>query len=386
MKRLLGLTKMLRAYAAFYLLLGVSGICASAPALQMHVFENESTVLPMPVDNTVNNKELTPTRKHNLQMHVFDPVSSPPAPAHSTQNAARVVAQRDEKPIFAYLTAESYINTGYRRDDLDWSIAGPGNTPNVLSELKWRDIEIATLNIGSTLYLQSNWLVNLDLVYGRVFDGKNQDSDYFGNNKTLEFSRSNNDADKGDVLDISAAFGYRWQLPLDQQHAYPAIELRPQAGLSYHSQNLKIVDGFQTIPATGSFSGLDTNYDATWFGPWLGLDSRMKFSNDFSVALNIEYHYIDYDATANWNLRSDFAHPESFTHEAKGYGFVGSLSSQLRLNNTLSLNLSVDYQDWQADRDGVDKTFFANGTSSTTKFNGVNWRSFGANLGLIYEF
>ncbi len=367
MKQLQVFADMLRPYIPFYLLLGSSSIGLAAPALQMHVFDEEG-VSSFVVD-TPDNKQLAPTRKHRLQTHVF---------------ADAPYSERE--PILAYQRAEFYINTGYRSDDLDWSISGIGGTPNILSELTWKDIEIATINIGTTLYLKSNWLVNMDLVYGHIFDGKNQDSDYLGNNRTLEFSRSNNGADEGDILDMSVAIGYRWQLPVKPQQPYPNIELRPQVGLSYHSQNLKVVDGFQTIPALGTFSGLDTSYDATWFGPWLGLDSHINFSDAFTLSFNFEYHYIEYDASANWNLRADFAHPESFTHEAKGYGLVGSIASQLRLNNDLSLKLSIDYQDWQAHRDGVDKTFFSNGSSLTTGFNGVNWRSFGANIGLLYEF
>lgn len=343
------LIKLRRVNSALCLLLGISASCASAPALQMHVFDDAS-------------------------------------PTSINQDSARSATQRSQDPVLAYQAAEFYFNTGYRRDDVDWSIANIGGTPNILSELKWRGLEIATINVGSTLYLKSNWLVNMDLTYGRIFAGNNQDSDYFGNNRTVEFSRSNNNADQGDIFDISTAFGYRWQQSLKQQSTYPAIELRPLIGLSYHAQNLKIVDGFQTIPATGDFAGLDSSYDATWFGPWLGLDSRINFSDNFTIALNVEYHYAAYDATANWNLRSDFAHPESFTHEAKGYGLISSVTSQLRLSHALSLNLSVDYQDWQAHRDGIDTTYFANGASLTTKFNGVNWRSFGANIGLIYEF
>lgn len=366
----------------FFLLL-ISTVISAAPALKMHVFEsNQPAISASEFKHNTNDGQLSPARKHRLQTHVFEHSTSTSA----NQNSVRSITQTSQVPVLAYQTAEFYLNTGYRRDELDWSISGIGGSPNILSELSWKDLEIATINVGSTLYFRSNWLINLDLVYGRIVDGTNQDSDYFGNNRTREFSRSNNGADDGDVLDISAAIGYRWQLPINQQSAYPFIELRPQAGLSYHSQNLKTVNGNQTIPASGAFSGLDSSYDTTWFGPWLGLDSQVKFSDDFKLSLNFEYHHTYYDATANWNLRTDFAHPESFTHEATGYGWTGSLTSQLRLNTKLSIQLSLDYQDWQARRGGIDKTYFSDGSSLTTGFNGVNWHSFGANLGLNYEF
>lgn len=356
-----------------YVLLIVLPHVHATPALKMHVFDEPSA-------GVITHDTQQPV----LNMHVYD--NSPTLQNNAVVPDYKQRTSTIKKPVLAYERAEVYFKTGYRRDDLDWTIASISGTPNIISELKWRDIEIATINAGATLYTQANWLVNFDMVYGQIFDGKNQDSDYSGNNRTLEFSRSNNNADQGDVLDLSLAVGYRWQLPFDQQSAYPRSILIPQAGLSYSSQNFKMTDGFQTIPASGSFSGLDSSYDATWFGPWLGLDSQIIFNQDFTLGANIEYHYAFYDATANWNLRSDFAHPESFTHEAEGYGLVGNIEGQLRLDTDLSLNISLSYQDWQADRKGVDTTFFSNGSTLKTGFNGVNWRSFGANIGLLYQF
>ena len=99
-----------------------------------------------------------------------------------------------------------------------------------------------------------------------------------------------------------------------------------------------------------------------------------------------EYHYAFYDATAQWNLRNDREQPESFTHTAEGVGFFASVGSQYRLNNDLSVNLSVDYQKWQADKKGRTTEFFVDGTRSSHKLNEVNWDSMGANIGLKYTF
>lgn len=346
---------------------------AAAPALQMHVFdENAATVQP---DDT----------KPALQIHVF-PNMAGVQPDHAPLKQHRQSPPPKKSAFLAYDRADFYVRTGYRRDQLDWNIAGPNNAPNILSELKWKDIEIAEIRFGTTLYTEDNWVFSLDAGYGRIYDGDNQDSDYLGNNRTLEFSRSNNGADQGEVYDVSISAGhrYRWQHDLESGAIYS--ELRPLLGLSYHAQNLKIVDGFQTIPAFGAFSGLDSSYDAAWFGPWIGLDGLLEVNERWALNLGVEYHYAWYDATANWNLRPDFAHPESFTHEAKGTGWVTSLNSNYQFSPSLGLNIGLDYQLWKADKDGVDRTFFANGTNGTVKFNEVNWRSFGANIGLIYEF
>ena len=42
------------------------------------------------------------------------------------------------------------VSAGYRLDSLDWNIDGRGNpvgsSPNILSELQWRDLDIFQLN------------------------------------------------------------------------------------------------------------------------------------------------------------------------------------------------------------------------------------------------
>jgi Protochlamydia outer membrane protein len=43
--------------------------------------------------------------------------------------------------------------------------------------------------------------------YRRIFDGENQDSGYAGGDRTLEFSRSNNNSDEGNMLDAFFGIG-----------------------------------------------------------------------------------------------------------------------------------------------------------------------------------
>jgi hypothetical protein len=156
------------------------------------------------------------------------------------------------------------LNTGYRQDDLEWSFALPGIDPR--SELTWRDIESFQLEFG----LQRRFLQLLRLkgvfAYAVILNGRNQDSDYDGDNRTLEFSRSNNATDDGDLWDISLGLAYDIRLFGDR------LLLSPLLGYAFSDQNLKISDGVQTLPPTGPFEGLDSSYDATWYGPWIGME------------------------------------------------------------------------------------------------------------------
>ena len=285
------------------------------------------------------------------------------------------------------------INIGYRKDDFDWNIAGDtsGNNPNILSELTWSDLEIIQLEFGLARNFPNRLVLKGEIAYGFIFDGKNQDSDYLGDNRTLEFSRSNNSSDDGNTSDVSIGLGYSF--PLLPQY----LIATPLVGFSYHGQNLKITEGFQTIstppftPDLGPFPGLNSSYEAKWYGIWVGLELNARIYKRDGMSLaheflgGIEYHRVDYDAEANWNLRTDLAHPKSFEHEADGTGIVFLVGWNYFLNPQWSLDFSFKYQEWQTDP-GTARVFLAAGGDIVTRLNEVNWESGSLMVGVTCRF
>ncbi len=270
------------------------------------------------------------------------------------------------------------FGTAYRADRLDWNIANDlagTSTPNILSELTWDNLNIMQLDMGMRTEA-NNIVFRVDADYGWILTGNNQDSDYDGNNRTLESSRSNNDAGAGNVWDVSTAIGYNFG---------EDASITPLIGWSMHRQNLRLRDGFQTIPATGDFAGLNSKYDAEWTGPWLGFDAGVTTENAARFFLNFAYHFATYKAEADWNLRTDFAHPVSFRHEATGYGIDAGGGVEYELAENQMLVAGIEYRKWKADN-GADTTFFATGASSVTKLNEVNWQSFTFRLDAAYAF
>lgn len=278
-------------------------------------------------------------------------------------------------------SAEIYLQGGYRHDDINWNKAHPSGTPNILSELTWNDLEIAVFDVGAKITISDDWVVEGKAGFGAIVDGKNQDSDYFGDDRTVEFSRSNNNSDSGTILDLSMGLGYQFDIGNT-----PWLQITPKLGFSYHAQNLDITDGYQTIPAYGPFPGLDSSYDTSWYGPWAGLETRFIFSDRLDLSTAIQYHAIKYEATADWNLRGDLQHPESFEHKAYGDGVVASAKTRYAITPEWRLSLSADYQSWTADNDGEDHMFFSDGSEATMRLNEVNWDSYGFNLGIEYRF
>ncbi len=294
------------------------------------------------------------------------------------------------------LSPELTVDAGLRNDHLDWNIAGTsaGTNPNILSELTWDDVQTYQFRLrgGLNLAMEDNPWFGLylrgQIGYGRIYSGQNQDSDYDGDNRTQEFSRSNNAADQGDVLDLSFGVGPKFSF-LNER-----LALIPLVGYSYHAQNLKLMDGFQTIlapghippvPPVGPFAGLDSSYDTEWWGPWLGLELRYSTGERLIFKGLTEYHRADFSAEANWNLRQDFAHPVSFEHGADGDGWVHEIGLEFLLRDQWSLSLSGTVQRWQTDA-GYDLVFFADGTRQVTRLNRVNWNSTSIQVGLAYDF
>lgn len=284
-------------------------------------------------------------------------------------------------PVHAFETRFD-MDIGQRTDALRWNIASDITgeaVPNILSELTWEDVQSKQLTLAAQLTDIEGPQLRVAATYGWIYQGDNQDSDYIGDDRTQEFSRSNNDAAGDEVWDASLAFGYRLRL------AGNAIYLTPLLGFSHHAQDLRMSDGNQTIPDDGPFSGLDSTYQTEWSGVWLGLELEAKIAPHVRSYWRAEVHKADYNAEANWNLRDDFNHPKSFEHKADGRGIVLSTGFYLPAPRRWSIKLSLDYQHWITDP-GTDRVFFADGTTSTTRLNEVEWSSWSASAGIQLQF
>ncbi len=288
--------------------------------------------------------------------------------------------------------AESRIDLdlGRRTGEIRWSIAADagGGSPDVLSELTYDELEIPELRASWEITLARRFVFGARAALGSILDGDNQDSDYAGDGRTLEWSRSNNRVDGDETVNAAISVGYAFR---------PGAEHRarvvPQVGYSYGAQNLRVTDGFQTLsdgeiaatlelapPPVGPFAGLDSSFEQSWLGPWVGVGAELPLGQRWGLAARGEAHWADYDAEANWNLRDDLEHPRSFEHDADGTGVVVGVSCHRRLYRAYRVRLQLDYEDRETDR-GFTRFFLADGTRPVTRLNGVRWESLGIYLG-----
>jgi hypothetical protein len=280
------------------------------------------------------------------------------------------------------------FDVGVRSDDVNWNIAGNinGTNPNVLSELTWTDLRILQTKISVESVSDKGSIFIASASYGSISSGSNQDSDYMGDNRTFEWSRSNNNSSGDNVFDFELGLGY--QFDIYDSRFNNVAHIIPMLGYSYHEQNLRMTNGYQTIsvpafsppgffpPLLGPFDRvLNSTYQTEWDGLWAGVQLwfRSKTGRD-KFYLSFKHHRPDYSAEANWNLATRFAHPKSFEHQASGKGNEFLIGWVENTTEVWALKATLQYQKWQTDP-GIDIVYFSDGTVAATRLNDVEWKS-----------
>ncbi len=311
---------------------------------------------------------LSPASYANDNKNIVDEVDE-----NETQLARRMAEREKTNPNVFYR-----ISLGYRLDDLDWSIAI--QNVNVASQVEWDDLKIYQAKFEAKINLKHDWFVNGYYAAGDIVSGNASDADYAGRNKTNLISYMESDA-SGSVNDVSISVGKRLNISISKV----SFEFFPQLGFSFHQQRLNMSDGLQKVPFRISLPQLDNSYDAEWSGFWFGFDASSEFRPGVVLNYSFQYHFVDYSAEANWNLRRDLQHPVSFEHDANGDGLIFSFGVDYSVSRNLLLGMQIEYQDWETSK-GQDKTFFSTGSTERYTLNPVQWKSTIYSINLSYQF
>jgi hypothetical protein len=291
--------------------------------------------------------------------------------------------------IHATSVTSIVVDVGYRSDDVNFNISGDinGNNPNILSELLWTNLRILQKKI-SVEHRGNKAVLIASISEGSISSGSNQDSDYLGDNRTLEFSRSYNNSSGDGVVDREIAFGYQFDFhdPRSKDIAY----IVPMMGYSYHEQNLRMTNGNDVVQLFPNlilqpFPGLNSTYQTEWEGRWVGAKLWFKtVAGRDTLSLFFKHHWPDFSAEANWNLRPDFAHPKSFEHQARGFGNELLIEWVENTTQTMAFKMGLHFQKWRTDP-GIDIVYFSDGTVAATRLNRVEWKSTAFSIGLEFR-
>lgn len=263
---------------------------------------------------------------------------------------------------------------GYATEDLNWSIAGnaAGKNPNILSELIWKDLKGPAISLNVKYKFWRQVFVESSFSSKFTTSGQVTDTDYGEDNRNGQSFRVVLHADAGQRISSAIAVGYN--LPVVEK-----LLAAFSVGYALDKQWLYLKDYNE------SDEPLNSSYKTKWGSVFFKVEPSYQLSRVLSLAAFFKYYQATYDAKGNWNLISDFQHPVSYTHDAKGYGVEAQLKANYRIGKNLSVFVSGDYLKWNTGK-GNDKLYRTNGQVPLTQLNEVNRKGYGFNAGLNMLF
>lgn len=247
------------------------------------------------------------------------------------------------------------LGLGYRQDHFDWHIGLEHDGPNVLSELKWKDLQMFQVS-GTLRALLCNAIYFRGKAdYATIFHGSVTDTDFEGRNRTFPYLKSKSSANKGEAFDLSAGLGYEFTLFCER------FTFCPLAGYSLQEQHLRMYNGRLLLDADDPdfqpfyFSGLHSNYRAKWYTPWVGFDVSYTFDCDLVYYGEFEYHWGNYKGTGHWNMRDEFT--DDFDHSGRAHGGVFTFGAKYPFGCCWTAGVEMNYQYFQV-TNGRDRTYF----------------------------
>jgi len=343
---------------------------------------------------------------------------------------AQTTSGSDFKPFLTRGETTWAVQGGIRQNTFDWNIASDETgaaTPNILSELTWRDLTILEVE-GEVRHeepldiykLKGGLHLEAKLKLGYPITGENQDSDYFGDNRTQEFSRTIGDADGGYAVGAKAAVGYKMYLtgapgkrardirrskvPLTASgrlrrlkhyresldDATPVVTLTPLLGYTVDQQDYRMKNntqrsdsGFGPLGPIGA-EDFDWHYLANWYGPFIGLETEIKGRKN-AVKLRGEYQNLDFYGEGFWRGRGDFRQDPSYRHEVDADGILLNAEYAYALGEDYALIIDGEYHARDG-TGGIDRTYFVDNSTSTIRLNEVNDQSYGLHAGVRYNW
>ena len=265
------------------------------------------------------------------------------------------------------------VSTGYERTAFHWSIAGnsAGQAPNVYSELKWRNVGGVIVRADVQWAMWERWRFAASGSRTFTRSGSMTDTDYGLDNRhdilyQEQFPVSGGYSDAG-----SLGVGY---VLVDRGH----FVLTPSLGYGISRQHFPVMAG------SGPFAGLNSSYDAKWFGPFVRMDGGWRLGSGWQLDVALRYDQVLYRGVADWNLIAEFAHPVSFRHRADGYGMTGEAGVAYAMGGHLQFSLKGEYFNWETGT-GIDELYLASGAVSQTRLNEVARAGFGVGLRVAWH-
>tara|TARA_R110002050_G_scaffold24083_3_gene64257 strand:+ start:9695 stop:10579 length:885 start_codon:yes stop_codon:yes gene_type:complete len=249
------------------------------------------------------------------------------------------------------------IGTAFNISRLNWSIAGnlEGNSPNILSELKFNDIISFGTYVRGQYYPIKSVVVSVYFNQNSVIKGTGTDTDYKDDNRINPVFEKDFESNEGHFKLVKSGIG----TPIYVSYK---IQIIPSINYFLTKQRYYIL--------SQEIQDLRSIYQANIQGSEIAIETNLNLHQAIYSSLTLSYHYVNYRAEADWNLIDSFEHPLSFSHDSKGFGFGVNMLVGYKLNNIFSF-LAGGSLNATTIRRGIDTSYLRNGEEILTQFNGA---------------
>ena len=266
------------------------------------------------------------------------------------------------------------VGGGYQVENSNWSIAGNSNgtNPNIYSELMWKKLQSPTVQASASWRFYKAFSLRAGFSRAFIQSGKVTDTDYGKDDRQQPVYNGVFKDDKGNITAYTATLAYTF--------SHTRYTLTPLLGYMYNRQALYVLPADAGTPAD-----LNTTYTARWQGATIGLEATWLANKHFSLTPSVQYYQLQYDATANWNLITQFQHPVSFTHAANGFAIAPGVQAAYHINAHTQIFLNGHYTHWDTGH-GRDVLYLTSGEVDHTRLNEVKRDDTGVAAGITFSW
>lgn len=246
-----------------------------------------------------------------------------------------------------------WLSTGHT----EFSIAGPGGIPRIVSELEWKNLESQVFEFRADGLFREKYLLNVAVGFGYIGAGTLRDRDFDQFNCTGLCLETESAADADKLSFIRVELGYRL-------HKWDIRDGKPQSSLDFligyqrwrerylATRTILLVDRTSDPLPLGPIpeQGLALTEEFTWDSLVLGAQSAIELFPDFLFhAKGLFIPWTQFQLEDIHHLRTSGANAlqqnPSFQARASG-GYGGQIEAGLSYRIWYGLSLSVGYQFW----------------------------------------
>lgn len=303
----------------------------------------------------------------------------------------------DEENFSLLLGERTWFSNGIS----DHSNADSDGVPNVLSFLKWDDVDSTVVEFTGDALIFKRYILSADVGFGAISGGSLRAQSFLGDNKTFLFSESKSAADDDDLFYVNVDLGYRlvgcfpYSCSSFVQDKKPWVTIDLLIGYQHWRETYVATKGVQTkdpfgligflgpAPDQGKFITDEFTWDSVRLGGRIGLSigGKMSFRGRFMF---VPWTHFELENISHQNtdvLKQD----PSFKATARGgFGMLSDIT--LSYNVWRGLSIEGGFQYW--DISSGDGTITARNLTGDTKapFNEANSTRWGAIIGINYRF